>query len=218
MRIMGALVVMSALGLAACASGSGQGPAIEHLPVAAPLAEAPFVPPPVGQQATWLTEDGSNLTWTVVAVDEASYSQRSDRGEEAVDVSPFFAVASWSVRDGEGTATFDGDPRALFPLRVGSRAEWRSSGVNNGQSYQSATRCTVSEQVRVVVPAGAFDTFKVDCIAGGDLANPSSHSTYYYAPELGAIVRYHRSSRDRGLVRDRQLVAITGAAVGAATD
>ncbi len=216
MRNMGAMVVVSVLGLAACASG--QGPAIEHLPVAAPLPDAAFTPPPVGQQATWLTEDGTNLTWTVVGVDEASYSLRSDRGEEAVDVSPFFATASWSVRDGEGNATFDGDPRALFPLRVGSRAEWRSSGVNNGEAYQSGTRCTVTDEVRVVVPAGAFDTFKVDCIGGRDLANPGSTSTYYYAPEVGSIVRYHRSSRDRGLVRDRQLVALSGPAVGAATD
>lgn len=214
MRIMGVVAVASAVGLVACA----QGPAVEHLPVATALSEAAFVPPPVGQQATWLTEDGSNVTWTVVAVDDGSYSLRSDQGETATDVTPFFATAAWSVRDGAGTTTFDGDPRSLFPLRVGNRAEWQSRGINNDEAFQSATRCTVSEQVRVVVPAGDFDTFKVDCIAGSDLSNPSSRSTYYYAPAVGDIVRYHRSHRDRGLLRDRQLVAITGPAVGAATD
>jgi hypothetical protein len=212
-RIIGVLATCSLVALVACA----QGPAIEHLPVAVPLPEAGFVPPPVGRQTTWLREDGTEGTWTVVAVDEASYSLRSDKGETATDVTPFFATAAWSVADGAGNAAFDGDPRSLFPLRIGNRAEWKSQGINNGQAFQSATRCTVSEEVRVVVPAGAFDTFKVDCIGGSDLSNPFSRSTYY-APAVSDVVRYHRSNRDTGLVRDRQLVAVAGPAVGAATD
>ncbi len=51
MRIMGVVAVASAVGLAACAQGPGQGAAgsaVEHLPVAAPLPDAPFTPRQVG--------------------------------------------------------------------------------------------------------------------------------------------------------------------------
>lgn len=221
MRIMGVVAVASAVGLAACAQGPGQGAAgsaVEHLPVAAPLPDAPLTPRQVGQEVTLQHADGSRTTWTVVAVEGGTTSAVSDRGEEAVEMTPFQAALAWSVTDSVGTAEIVGDPRALFTLRVGRQAEWIHRGVSNGEPFESRVRCTVADQVRIVVPARAFDTFKVDCIRGRELSDPFATATYYYAPAVGDVVRVRRSNRDRGLFSDSQVAAITGPALGAATD
>ncbi len=167
---------------------------------------------------TWQLEDGSRSTWTVVAVEDGTASAVSDRGEQAVAMTPIQAALAWSAADGVGTAEIEGDPRSLFPLRVGRQAEWIHRGVSNGEPFESRVRCTVADQVRIVVPAGAFDTFKVDCIRGRDLSDPFAWSTHYYAPAVGDVVRVRRGNRDRGLVADWQIAAITGPALGATTD
>ena len=214
MRIMVVVAVASAVSLVACAPG----PAVEHLAVAAPLPDAPFTPRQVGQEVTWQLEDGSRSTWTVVAVQDGTAKAVSDRGEEGVEMTPFQAALAWSDAESVGTAEIVGDPRSLFPLRVGMQAEWIRRGVNNGERFEHRVRCTVADEVRIVVPAGAFDTFKVDCIRGRELSSPSTWVTYYYAPAAGDVVRVRRSNRDRALVADWQVAAITGPALGAATD
>lgn len=217
MRIMGVLAIGALAGLVGCAQGPAPGPVVAQSPVAAPLQEAAFTPPPVGRQMTWQLEDGGQLTSTVTAVDAGSYSSRNDRGEEATDVTPFIATVAWSLQNAVGRAEVEGDPRSLFPLRVGNSAEWTRRGTDNGQPFLSRTRCTVADTVRVEVPAGAFDTFKIACIAGSDLRDPSARTTFYYAPEVAAVVRYHRTSRDGTVVRDRQLLALGGPALGETT-
>ncbi len=154
MKTAGTLAACLLLNLAACA----QGPAIEQMPVSAPLPEAAFEPPPVGTQTTWLGQDGSHETWTVVAVNADSYEVRSDRGDHAVLAGPFYAATSWTGEGGTGHAELTGNSRALFPLRVGNRTEWSRKGVHNGQAFSSLIRCTVADEARIAVPAGEFDT------------------------------------------------------------
>lgn len=193
------------LALAACAQGS----AIEQKPVSAPLAEAPYVAPPLGQQSTWLTNDGTQKTWTVIAVNDEHYEMRSDRGEQNVQAMPFMAALSWMSAGESGNSEIAGDPRSLFPLRVGKEVEWTREGVNNGESFSSNVRCTVADEVRVAVPAGEFDTFKVVCVSGGDLDRPYRTSTYFFSPSSNISVRYVNDTRDNRNEADNQLVALS---------
>lgn len=196
--------IASLLALAACAHG----PAVEERPVGAPVPEASFVAPPVGQQSTWLVDDGSRITWTVVSVSDGQYEIHNDQGEQLVLSMPFSAALSWSGPKETGHATPSTDPRALFPLRVGKQLAWSRQGVNNGEPFSSHTSCSVVDETRVAVPASEFDTFKVFCTSGGNPNRPYRTSTYYFAPEINSTVRYFNQTTDNRDESDNQLIAI----------
>ncbi|MEL6999857.1 MAG: hypothetical protein AAFP68_16475 [Pseudomonadota bacterium] len=85
---------------------------------------------------------------------------------------------------------------SIFPLTVGSKAEYAYTGLNaNREPFEVTRRCTVDGTARIAVPAGNFETFHIVCQDGSWTRN------YYYAPELGIDVRSDRS-KNAGFQQD----------------
>ena len=86
----------------------------------------------------------------------------------------------------------------LFPLEVGNVAQIVHAGRDTTypQGWRTNRRCAVEAEETITVPAGSFDTFRIRCIQGENLGNPTRTRVYHYSPELGYYVRYY--SRKRG--------------------
>ncbi|MBP5856516.1 hypothetical protein KAJ83_05825 [Marivibrio halodurans] len=76
----------------------------------------------------------------------------------------------------------EGNLDALFPLEVGKTVSARGTSHYKGRSSPFERTCVVEDQLKITVPAGAFDTFKVDCRIrfrqGGYTV------TFWYAPSI----------------------------------
>ena len=182
-----------ALGLAACAAGE---PPAAVVPVAAPLAAVELTRPPIGRKIVERWHDGHDEVWTLVAANDESATWRLEEGGDSQYIIPFSTHLRWSGTN-VGHSTIEGDPKALFPLRVGQEASWNRTGVNNGNAFSQRIRCKVDGEERVTVAAGAFDTYRVVCTGGSDPARPSNTSTYHFAPEVNQVVKMQRRTADR---------------------
>jgi hypothetical protein len=197
-------IVMSGLSLgllAACAAP------IETNPVTTTLAPAALPERQVGETFTYLMDSGEEVDSTVTTIEGDRVSWRSSDGEEWTAITPFGGSSAvlWSTTDGDGHQEFTPHPGGLFPLEVGKSLTVSYQGVNSGESFTGRQRCTVSEQARVEVPHGAYDSFVVVCQRGRDLSRPSSTRTYYYAPEVGENVIVI-TQRERGSTEIGKLV------------
>lgn len=88
------------------------------------------------------------------------------------------------------TALAGGNPRQLFPMKVGSKASWtaQSQFFENGKqvSQSSSHRtCSVTGEERITVPAGAFDTFVIDCQTPAEQMSRQE----WYASSIGIVVK-----------------------------
>ncbi len=182
---------------------------IETKPVTAPLGSAALPERHVGQTLTYLDDAGKEVDSTVETVSGQRVSWQSADGWTWTALSPldFNSAITWKRPDGsEGQQEYTPDPGTLFPLAVGKTLTVSYQGVNAGKSYRGQQRCTVKEEAQIEVPAGAFDTFVIVCLTGGDLSHPYSTATYYYAPAIGApvlqkIEEKGQSARTSKLVR-----------------
>ena len=82
---------------------------------------------------------------------------------------------------------FVGDIDSFFPLRVGNVMEFLVEGEDrsSGNEWSYTTRCEVTGNGPVTVPAGAFETYKVDCVS----SQWGWEKTFYYAPREQVLVR-----------------------------
>jgi hypothetical protein len=183
---------IAAWGLALLTAACTVPPAPTH-PTTTALAPAPIPARAPGLRYTDRNEDGEERTWVLASVEGGVATFTSEGGYFYTEVSPFMAATRWRTELGEGSATTSGDPMALFPLAVGKSAGWSQTGTNNGQTFTNEIRCGVSGTENVTVPAGSFDTFKVECTRGSNPANPFRTSTYWYAPSIGTVMATSRT-------------------------
>lgn len=100
------------------------------------------------------------------------------------------------TKDGDKLVQFT--PRATsiqFPLAVGQSWTGRYDGYTNddGASWNADTKCAVKSEEKVKVPAGEFDTLRIECEdawSAGPFSGVSK-TTSWYAPKLGTVVKSH---------------------------
>ena len=78
------------------------------------------------------------------------------------------------------------DLKSLWPLKVGNKTVQTVNGVGyNGQPYTTNVTLTVAAYEKITVPAGTFDTFRVEENKAGD----SKPRTHWWAPALGMSIK-----------------------------
>ncbi len=198
--------------------------------VRAAVPEEPAPLPVYRSGTTFVYADGS---WETVV---------SASGEEVVwkDHNGFLSSGSpdfthrrtrWEHDNRYGTRTFG--PRedlllkgetSLWPLKSGKVAHFNETGVwseNQGpeQAYSAQWSCEVAGRQKVAVPAGSFDTWKIDCarfslLGGRNLSHLWETWTWYYAPSVNHYVLAVSKHVEEPEPKRRELLAVLPPAEG----
>ena len=184
-RLVWGLLLTS--GLAACAG-------VEVGPVANPMTPAPLPQYKVGDRFVFevaIVKDRQ----TVVAVDEKKVTIKSSVFGTLTQHKDFGNPESWT---GGLTQAYSTTPdkilSGLFPLRVGNRVSGTGSYSYNSKGTYART-CVVQDQVRVTVPAGNFDTYKIQCKMDYIYPNGTSSDKDRYSPAVNHWVAINRHGR-----------------------
>lgn len=85
-------------------------------------------------------------------------------------------------------------PSVSFPLQVGKKWEGKYSGytADNGLRWTGDQSCEVKDVERVKVPAGEFETYRIECLDNVQVINKiyPIHTTAWFAPKLGTSVKF----------------------------
>ncbi len=117
-----------------------------------------------------------------------------DAGSMVTPRNPFVPPLRWSGGGGNsGSQSVEGDPDALFPLKVGRSVRFTTSGKNrkSGKQWTLDWQCEATKRHRLSVPAGSFNTVRVVC------DNRMMTQTYDYAPAIGYWVRKRQERQGR---------------------
>lgn len=130
-----------------------------------------------------------------------------------------FVVPALSWQTGKGTysqAVVKGDPDRLFPLGRGE-VVWFDvvKTTPGGSQYRNVYRCKDEGGRRIRWQERPVDTYRVSCIRHylqrGVTTVAAQQFDYYYAPEIGAVVRTDETNlRMRRTPRQKQLVTVLG--------
>ncbi len=147
-----------------------------------------------GKQVTWKGAGGERFT--------------TDRNFVVPKLSSSLASTQHSVINGAG---------GLWPLAVGKADRMRigrSSTAADGSVNAKAARnynCRVSNTAKVSVPAGSFDTYRVQCTRfSGSGKRLVETRVWHYAPAIGHYVRYEEIDRKTGIRKSVDLVDFAG--------
>ena len=215
-RLASALLLAAPLLLAACANVVEQ--AGEQMTSLIADSDGPSLPPAAkpsyrsGQRFTYsdgrvmqvLSSQGDEVVWR--GTDGGSY--RADRN---------FVVPRLSSSSSSYQRAVVNDADALWPLQVGKGDRLRvvrSSLAADGSRTVSPARtynCRVSGTERLSVPAGSFDTFRVQCARYSSSGKRLIETkVWHYAPSLGHVVRYETIERKSGRRDIAELVSSSG--------
>ena len=186
-------------------------------PVTTSMEPAPSPEFTVGDQYVWIENDGSENAYDVVAVEGERVTWESTDGWRWVDVGLITPSVSWTGPGESGSHSLSGSMQTLFPLQVGNTGRVSYTGVSNGEPFSGGRSCTVTEEERITVPLGTFDSFKIVCRQGRDLQNPSQVRVYHYAPEIAHLIRIFRQ-RGSNSPEISELLAFSLAEDGATED
>lgn len=183
-----------ALVIAGCAgeAGPGQSPSSEAAraadPTPGPNLEMPPAPPPTYQPGDTYTysRNGQSEIREVLSVRGDQVRWRSGGVEWVEQTAVVTPPLAWTSDPtvGKGQQEIIGDPYSLFPLRVGKtttfEAHGKSEKVPGGWTRQYG--CAVEGSDTVTVPAGSFETFRIECRQG------DQRQTIHYSPRAENIV------------------------------
>lgn len=107
-----------------------------------------------------------------------------------------------------------GNPDALWPLAVGKSVRFRVARTTTDKKDGSRTtvtrtrRCEVTGTKTVTVPAGQYDTYRIECDRRwGRRDTVKQRVSWYYAPALGHYVRTDKQKSGDQPVRSVELAA-----------
>jgi len=145
------------------------------------------------------------ITWEVTAVHGQRVYWRSASGDEQVtSTNPLLPAFAWqSKRRGSGQRIISNKTGDIFPLKIGARMTFRSTVSTDKPPFgwEFEWSCDVMGKERVTVPAGAFDSFRVECGRRG-----SREFVFYYVPEIGHYARMEAIGPDGKNTVTRNLI------------
>jgi hypothetical protein len=192
-----AAILVLALGLAGCVGGTYR---VE--PLAAPLASAQPPEYAVGDEFVYSIDPIEDIH-RVVAVDAKNVVFESSRIFGRITQPKAFSNPVNFTGGSFATlyeVTLTTDLSGLFPLEVGKSVAGSGTGRFAAGTVMVTHRCGVARQERIVVKAGAFDAFVVDCQMQTDRGT-GFRNVYWYAPEIGHFAGVDRGGRFHELVR-----------------
>jgi len=178
--------------------------ALEEGSVSQPLSPASkLADEVVGLESHW-TRDGEPYIAKTVSVDDEKYSVEGSNGCNYTNTQFDFApTLNWENCNGKsGSQTITKTKGSPWPMQLKNKFSYNFKGkYTNGDSLSGRRTCKVKEQVRVTVPAGEFDTYKVVC------ADSWSTRTWWIAPELNggttvAFKRRHKTDATRNTMME----------------
>lgn len=143
--------------------------AADTKPVSASLAPMPKPTLLVGATRTWKNSNGRKYSETIIGVDETTANFQTSYGCIATKAHHEFLAQylKWKNcgrRRSNGRGTIQRLEGKIWPLKVGNKWKYDYEGsTDSGRSWSGQTSCEVTGQVRVSVPAGSFDTYRVFC-------------------------------------------------------
>ena len=150
--------------------------------------------------------DNPEITWEVTAVHgERVYWQSAGGDEQVTSTNPLLPAFAWqSARRGSGQRIISNQAGDIFPLKVGARMTFRSTVSTDKPPFgwEFEWSCDVVGKERVTVPAGEFDSFRVQCGRQG-----SRELSFYYVPEIGHYARMEAIGPDGKKTATRNLIA-----------
>lgn len=144
-----------------------------------------------GTKRHWL-RDGEESITTIVSLDGDTYSGNRSIDECSwVEMTYEFAAPSLSWKNCNGTSgtqTITKTKGSPWPLHSKSKFEYKFRGSyhDGSKPWVSTRKCKVKAQERVSVPAGEFDTYKLEC------KDKWNKRTYWFSPDLGHSVLFKR--------------------------
>jgi len=146
----------------------------------------------VGESFTY--DDGS--TETVIAVRGDKVTWRSGGGiVRARSKSFFLPVLSWQNRVRRSQTVLTNDGKDMWPLHVGASVRLDERQVaedndgSNSREYKRSWECKVKGTEKVTVPAGSFNTYRIECYRYTfDSSYWRQTRVYNYAPDIGYYV------------------------------
>ncbi|MGC2415555.1 MAG: hypothetical protein WA459_23025 [Stellaceae bacterium] len=189
LRIFGAVVAIALLAINFITPAASQGQA-------PPVVNGPRIPK-IGDTGTIRRNNNEIVTGSYIGKEGElnCWSLKSSVGEATNCNTPEgnFVRAIGSLRPGSASPH---NGFFSFPLFVGKswdhRYTYTFSNLAGGQVWTRDRRATVTSYEKITVPAGTFDTFKIESSTSGHSGNYSGVAleTYYYSPETGGIVKY----------------------------
>lgn len=87
----------------------------------------------------------------------------------------------------DGSQTIKKTNGSIWPLQVKNKIKYSYTGEYTAgvDTWKESRSCRVDKQVRVKVPAGEFDTYRVKCKQSG-----GNNRTWWISPELGETVAF----------------------------
>lgn len=156
--------------------------------------ERPSVSPfETGTAFHWL-KNGKASTYYFESVDAGTYTLRWDDGCRSTRLTLMYAPSlEWSNCDYASGAQKITETRGN-PWPLSEKTEFQYAYTGNyrddlGQPWKSIWKCKVDKEVRVKVPAGEYDTFKLIC------EDDFLERTYWISPELRHYVALEEKSK-----------------------
>lgn len=148
----------------------------------------PAAPPPTYQPGDTYTysRNGQTETREVLSVRGEQVRWRSAGVEWVEQTAVVTPPLAWTADPtvGRGQQEIIGDPYSLFPLQVGKKTTFEARGKSDKvpAGWTRQYSCAVEGNDTVTVPAGTFETFRIECRQGDQL------QTIHYAPSADNIV------------------------------
>ncbi len=157
-------------------------------PVSAALAPMPKPTPQIGSIRTWKDSYGKKYSETIAGVDKTTANYKTSYGCTATRAHHEFLAQylEWKNcgrRRSNGRGSITNLEGRIWPLALGNKWKYDYEGsTESGRSWSGRTSCEVKGQVRVSVPAGSFDTYRVVC------ETTNVRREYYISPVIKITV------------------------------
>lgn len=146
-----------------------------------------------GTEIHWL-KNGKSSTYYFESIDAGTYTVRWDDGCRSTRLMLMYAPSlEWNHCEYASASQKITETRGN-PWPLSAKTEFQYAYIGNyrgdlGQPWQSIWKCKVDKQVRVEVPAGEYDTFKLIC------EDDLTVRTYWISPELRHHVALEEKSK-----------------------
>ena len=147
-----------------------------------------------------------DMTWRVTAIDGDKINWQNNGGDIQITAqNPLLPALEWkSEKRGEGRRIISEMNGNFFPLEVGKQVSFKTTVNTNKPPYacEFDWTCDFVSQEVIAVPAGSFDTYRIDCYR----QKPERWS-FFYAPSVGYYVKMEsNNAANPNDVKVRELV------------